>query len=94
MPSPLAPAGRTARPAADTRPAVTVLSGFWPAATMAVWAEPFTQLRLPKFFDLRADPFERADVAEAFDRLPDAVRDLVLEDQARRNEISWSVFEV
>ncbi|MFV2022711.1 CobW family GTP-binding protein [Micromonospora sp. LOL_023] len=36
MPSPLAPAGRTARPPADTRPAVTVLSGFWPAATMAV----------------------------------------------------------
>lgn len=32
------------------------------AGTMAVWAEPFTQLRLPKFFDLRADPFERADV--------------------------------
>lgn len=36
MPSPLAPAGRTARPSADTRPAVTVLSGFWPTATMAV----------------------------------------------------------
>jgi len=30
--------------------------------TMAVWAEPFTPLRLPKFFDLRADPYERADV--------------------------------
>jgi arylsulfatase A-like enzyme len=30
--------------------------------TMGVWAEPFTQLRLPKFFDLRADPYERADV--------------------------------
>jgi arylsulfatase len=26
-----------------------------------VWQEPFTQLRLPKIFDLRADPFERAD---------------------------------
>jgi len=26
-----------------------------------VWQEPFTQLRLPKVFDLRADPFERAD---------------------------------
>ncbi|MFY1697981.1 MULTISPECIES: CobW family GTP-binding protein [unclassified Solwaraspora] len=36
MPSPLAPAGRTARPPADIRPAVTVLTGFWPAATMAV----------------------------------------------------------
>jgi hypothetical protein len=27
-----------------------------------VWAEPFTPLRLPKLFDLRADPFERADI--------------------------------
>ncbi len=26
-----------------------------------VWQEPFTTLRLPKVFDLRADPFERAD---------------------------------
>jgi arylsulfatase len=26
-----------------------------------VWAEPFVQLRVPKLFDLRADPFERAD---------------------------------
>jgi arylsulfatase len=30
--------------------------------TMRVWAEPFTPLRLPKLFDLRADPYERADV--------------------------------
>ena len=29
--------------------------------TLLVWAEPFTPLRVPKFFDLRADPFERAD---------------------------------
>ncbi len=28
---------------------------------MAVWAEPFTFLRIPKFFNLRTDPFERAD---------------------------------
>ena len=28
---------------------------------MRVWAEPFTKLRLPKLFDLRADPYERAD---------------------------------
>ena len=31
-------------------------------AHCAVWAEPFTPLRLPKMFDLRADPYERADV--------------------------------
>jgi arylsulfatase len=30
--------------------------------TMRVWAEPFTVLRLPKLFDLRADPYERADI--------------------------------
>ncbi|MGH8068174.1 MAG: arylsulfatase [Candidatus Entotheonellia bacterium] len=30
--------------------------------TMRVWAEPFTPLRLPKLFDLRADPYERADI--------------------------------
>ena len=30
--------------------------------TLRVWAEPFTKLRLPKMFDLRADPFERADI--------------------------------
>jgi arylsulfatase len=30
--------------------------------TLRVWAEPFTPLRLPKLYDLRADPYERADV--------------------------------
>ena len=30
--------------------------------TMRVWAEPFTTLRLPKIFNLRTDPYERADV--------------------------------
>jgi arylsulfatase A-like enzyme len=30
--------------------------------TMRIWAEPFTPLRVPKLFDLRADPYERADV--------------------------------
>jgi arylsulfatase len=29
---------------------------------LRVWAEPFTPLRVPKMFDLRADPYERADV--------------------------------
>ena len=31
------------------------------AKTMALWAEPFVALRLPKIFHLRRDPFERAD---------------------------------
>jgi len=30
--------------------------------TLLVWAEPFTPLRFPKFFDLHADPYERADI--------------------------------
>ncbi len=30
--------------------------------TLQVWAEPFTKLRLPKMFDLRADPYEKADI--------------------------------
>ncbi|MAT13725.1 MAG: arylsulfatase [Planctomyces sp.] len=32
------------------------------AGTLQVWAEPFTSLRLPKMFDLRADPYEQADI--------------------------------
>ena len=31
------------------------------AKTMQLWAEPFIPLRLPKIFNLRRDPFERAD---------------------------------
>jgi arylsulfatase len=30
--------------------------------TMGVWAEPFVRLRMPKVFNLRTDPYERADV--------------------------------
>ena len=29
--------------------------------TLRVWAEPFVTLRLPKLFNLRTDPYERAD---------------------------------
>ena len=32
------------------------------AGTLAVWAEPFVPLRFPKLFNLRTDPFERADI--------------------------------
>jgi arylsulfatase A-like enzyme len=31
------------------------------AKTMQLWAEPFVELRMPKIFNLRRDPFERAD---------------------------------
>jgi arylsulfatase A-like enzyme len=30
--------------------------------TLQIWAEPFTVLRLPKLYNLRTDPFERADI--------------------------------
>ncbi len=32
------------------------------AGTLRVWAEPFTELRVPKIFNLRTDPYERADI--------------------------------
>ena len=48
---------------------VAVRAGNWKAVfmeqrvkgTLQVWAEPFTVLRLPKLFNLRTDPYERAD---------------------------------
>jgi arylsulfatase A-like enzyme len=30
--------------------------------TLRIWAEPFTTLRVPKLYNLRTDPYERADV--------------------------------
>jgi len=30
--------------------------------TLGLWANPFTNLRVPKIFNLRTDPFERADI--------------------------------
>jgi arylsulfatase A-like enzyme len=30
--------------------------------TMLIWANPFTNLRVPKMFNLRMDPYERADI--------------------------------
>ncbi|HEU5301343.1 MAG TPA: arylsulfatase [Acidimicrobiia bacterium] len=30
--------------------------------TLNVWAEPYTHLRVPKIFNLRTDPYERADI--------------------------------
>jgi arylsulfatase A-like enzyme len=32
------------------------------AGTLGVWAEPFVTLRVPKLYNLRTDPYERADV--------------------------------
>ncbi|MGP3955699.1 arylsulfatase [Nonomuraea sp. 3N208] len=30
--------------------------------TLRIWAEPYTELRVPKIFNLRTDPYERADI--------------------------------
>jgi arylsulfatase len=32
------------------------------AGTLRIWAEPFVTLRVPKIFNLRTDPYERADI--------------------------------
>ena len=32
------------------------------AGTLRIWAEPMVQLRVPKLFNLRTDPYERADI--------------------------------
>src|SRR6202047_946447 len=47
--------------------------------TMRVWSEPFVTLRVPKIFNLRTDPFERADITSVtyYDWLVDHVYLLV-----------------
>jgi arylsulfatase len=40
---------------------IVFLEQRWPG-TLRVWAEPFTVLRTPKLFNLRTDPYERADI--------------------------------
>ncbi|HEX6041534.1 arylsulfatase [Longimicrobium sp.] len=35
---------------------------------LAVWREPFSPMRIPKVFNLRSDPFERADESLYYDR--------------------------
>jgi arylsulfatase len=47
--------------------------------TMAIWMEPFTTLRIPKIFNLRTDPYERADITSNtyFDWLLDHAFQLV-----------------
>jgi arylsulfatase len=35
---------------------------------LAVWREPFSKMRLPKLFNVRADPFERADQSIFYDK--------------------------
>jgi len=30
--------------------------------TLQIWAEPYVELRVPKLFNLKTDPYERADI--------------------------------
>ena len=46
--------------------------------TLAVWAEPFVVLRLPQLYNLRMDPFERADVTTTRYRFLRALRPLAV----------------
>jgi arylsulfatase len=47
--------------------------------TMRIWSEPFVSLRIPKIFNLRTDPYERADITSNtyFDWLIDHAFQLV-----------------
>jgi arylsulfatase len=42
---------------------------------MQIWAEPFVTLRVPKIFNLREDPYEKADITSNtyYNGLPDHV---------------------
>ena len=39
------------------------------AGTIQIWREPFTCLRAPKMYNLRMDPYERADITSYLQRL-------------------------
>ena len=54
--------------------------------TMQIWAEPFVPLRVPKLYNLRMDPFERADVTSNtyYDWLVDEPLHRAGRDHARR----------
>ena len=60
------------------------------ATRMQCWAEPFVPLRVPKIFNLRRDPFERADENSntywdwIFDHVFSAIRDAGVGGEADR----------
>jgi arylsulfatase A-like enzyme len=54
-------AGGNLKTSGDKSTAWKLVYGEQREQTMALWAEPFTWLRMPKIFNLRRDPFERAD---------------------------------
>ena len=62
--------------------------------TVQIWAEPFVFLRVPKIFNLRTDPFERADITSNtyWDWMIDRVY-LTYAAQYHRAGISWTTFK-
>ena len=58
------PSSTSATTATSWRCAWATTSSSWPSSarhTMRQWQEPFVKLRVPTIFNLRRDPFERAD---------------------------------
>ena len=56
--------------------------------TLMVWANPFTALRVPKMFNLRTDPYERADITAVESlHVPPRRGSTQLPDDFRRNPI-------
>ena len=58
--------------------------------TLQVWAEPYTELRVPKIFNLRTDPYERADITSNtyYDWLLDRAWVLVPAQTYRRPDVA------
>ena len=58
--------------------------------TLQIWAEPFVPLRVPKLFNLRTDPFERADITSNtyWDWLIDSAYIVLAATDARRRSSS------
>ena len=84
---------RRARRCAST----TGRSCSWSSAcqgTLQIWAEPFVALRVPKIFNLRTDPYERADVTSNtyYDWLLDNAY-IVLAAHGRSSRSSWQTFK-
>ena len=61
--------------------------------TLQIWAEPFVALRVPKLFNLRTDPFERADMTSNtyYDWLVES--DYIILAATVSSRSSWQTFE-
>jgi len=68
--------------------------------TLQLWAEPFVRLRLPKIFNLRTDPYERADITSKTSEILETTRkqvhriDEFLDDAAARARVQMDRAEM